>query len=95
MKKAVQARPLDGYRIWLKYADGVEGEVDLSDLAGRGVFQAWSNREVFQAVQVDESGALTWPCEIDLCPDALYLRLTGYAAEDIFPALKHTTLADA
>lgn len=90
----MHARPLDGYRLWLKYADGVEGEVDLSDLAGRGVFQAWSNREVFQAVQVDESGALTWPGEIDLCPDALYLRPTGQAAEDIFPALKHNTLVD-
>jgi hypothetical protein len=95
VKKAVQARPLEGYRLWLTFADGVEGEVDLSDLAGRGVFQAWSNPEIFRAVEVDKSGALTWPGEIDLCPDALYLRLTGKAAEDIFPALKHNTLVDA
>ncbi len=32
MKKAVEVRPLSGYRIWLRYADGVEGEVDLSHL---------------------------------------------------------------
>ena len=38
MEKAVQAKPLDDYRLWLKYADGPEGEVDLSDLAGRGVW---------------------------------------------------------
>lgn len=94
MKKAVQAKTLDGYRLWLKYTDGVEGEVDLSDLAGRGVFQAWSNPKVFRAVRVDERGALTWPGEIDLCPDALYLRLTGKAAEDIFPGLKNA-LVDA
>ena len=94
MKKAVQAESLDDYRLWLKYADGTEGEVDLSDLAGRGVFRAWSDRKVFSAVSVDESGAIVWPGEIDLCPDALYLRLTGKTAEDVFPALK-TTPVDA
>lgn len=94
MKKAVQTGPLEGYRLWLKYADGIEGEVDLGDLAGRGVFQAWPNREVFRAVRVDESDALVWPGEIDLCPDALYPRLTGKAAEDIFPGLENT-LVDA
>jgi len=26
--------------------------------------------------------------DIDLCPDALYLRLTGKTPEDLFPALK-------
>jgi hypothetical protein len=95
MTKAVQASPLEDFRLWLNFADGVEGEVDLSDLAGRGVFKAWSNRDVFRAVQVDESGALAWPGEIDLCPDSLYLRLTGKAAEDIFPTLKNNAVVDA
>ncbi len=31
----------DGYRIWLKCSDGSAGEVDLSHLAGRGVFEIW------------------------------------------------------
>ncbi len=87
MKKAVQANPLDGFRFWLKYEDGIEGIVDLSDLAGRGVFEAWSEREVFDAVTVNESGAVVWPGEIDLCPDALYIRLTGRQAQQIFPSL--------
>ena len=87
MKKAVQANPLDGFRLWLKYEDGIEGIVDLSDLAGRGVFEAWSEREVFDAVTVNESGAVLWPGELDLCADALYIRLTGRQAEEIFPRL--------
>ncbi|MDE0269008.1 MAG: hypothetical protein OXI96_08240 [Acidimicrobiaceae bacterium] len=41
----VQAR--EPYRIWLCYSDGVEGEVDLSHLAGRGVFGAWVDRSFF------------------------------------------------
>ena len=38
----VEAR--EGYRIWLSYSDGAAGEVDLSDLAGSGVFAAWNDR---------------------------------------------------
>ena len=88
MKKAVEAKPLSGYRIWLRYSDGVEGEVDLSDLAGRGVFKAWTDRKFFEGVHVDKSGAISWNEDIDLCPDALYLRLTGKTAEELFPGLK-------
>jgi hypothetical protein len=88
MKKAVEAKALSGYRIWLRYADGVEGEVDLSDLANRGVFKAWADRKVFEGVHVDGSGAVIWSEDIDLCPDALYMRLTGKSAEEVFPKLK-------
>lgn len=87
MKRAVQARPLDGFRLWLKYDDGIEGIVDLSDLAGRGVIEAWSDGNIFGSVTINESGAIVWPGEIDLCPDALYIRLTGRQAEEIFPEL--------
>ena len=39
--------PREGYRIWISYADGPAGEVDLSHLAGRGVFAAWNDRAHF------------------------------------------------
>ena len=87
LKKAVQARPLDGFRLRWKYEDGIEGIVDLSDLAGRGVFEPWFDGNTFEAVTISESGAIDWPGEIDLCPDALYIRSTGTQAEEIFPGL--------
>lgn len=88
MKKAIEVRPLAGYRIWLKYADGITGEVDLGHLVGRGVFKVWANREVFEGVHVDPGGAVAWSADIDLCPDALYLQLTGKSVEELFPQLK-------
>jgi hypothetical protein len=90
MNRIVEVRPLENYRIWLKFSDGTQGDVDLTDLAGRGVFTAWSDRDVFTAVRVEEGGGIEWPGEIDMCPDALYLRLTGKAVDDIFPSLKST-----
>ena len=41
MVKPIQVRALPHHRIYIKYNDGAEGEVDLSDLVGPGVFEAW------------------------------------------------------
>jgi hypothetical protein len=87
MNKVVEVRPLHDYRIWLRFSEGSQGEVDLSDLAGRGVFAAWADRKVFTAVRVEKGGGIEWPEEIDMCPDALYLRLTGKAVEDVFQGI--------
>ena len=78
--------PLEGYRIWLRYSDGVSGEVDLSGLAGRGVFSAWDDRTFFESVKLDASGAVTWGADIDLCPDALYMQLTGKSEAEVSPS---------
>lgn len=77
MKKITAVKPLDGFRLWLRFSDGFEGVADLSDLAGRGVFSAWNTPGLFANVMVTEQGAVAWGDEIDLCPDTLYLRITG------------------
>ena len=82
----VKARP--GFRILLRYDDGPEGEVDLSDLAGRGVFQAWNDTTFFNSVRLAAHGGIEWGSDIDICPDAMYLRLTGKSPEEIFPSLR-------
>ncbi|MBI2908045.1 MAG: DUF2442 domain-containing protein [Chloroflexi bacterium] len=91
MVRPTQVRALEGYRLWLRFEDGVEGEVDLSHLAGRGVFAAWQDRAFFEAVRIDEAGAIAWGQDIDLCPDALYLKLTGKTPEELFPRVKAVT----
>ena len=88
MPKPIEVRALAEYRIWLRYDDGVRGEVDLSDLAGRGVFSAWTDPAVFQSVHLGSHGAIEWGTEIDICPDSLYMKLTGKTPEEMFPALK-------
>ncbi len=78
---AVEAR--ENYRIWLRYSDGSEGEVDLSHLSGRGVFAAWNDPDRFNQVFVTPAGGIAWGEDIELCPDDLYLRLTGKSIEDV------------
>lgn len=86
--KITEVRPSENYKLFLRFDDGVSGIVDLRDMTGHGVFESWNRDGVFEQVQVTKFGALEWPGEIDLCPDALYLRLTGKQPEDIFPALR-------
>ncbi len=88
MARPTEVKALPHFRVWLRYDDGTAGEVDLSDLAGRGVFKAWDDPACFNAVRLSARGAIEWGPDIDICPDAMYLRLTGKSPEDIFPRLK-------
>ena len=86
--KIVEAAPRKDYRIFLLFEDGTAGEVDLSALAGRGVFAAWLEKGIFEQVRVTEMGAVEWPGELDLCPDALYMQLSGRSVEEVFPRFR-------
>ena len=88
MKRITSAKPLSGYRLDLTFDDGVAGIVDLSSLVGKGVFAAWKDPGTFESVQVRPSGEVAWGDTIDLCPNSLYLRVTGKSPEDVFPALR-------
>jgi hypothetical protein len=91
MTRIVAFEVLDNYRVRLRFDDGVEGTVDLSRLVGQGVFAAWRDYAFFRQAFLAGQGALTWPGELDLCPDALYLEVTGKRPEDLFPNLKTLT----
>jgi hypothetical protein len=81
--RPMQVRALPNYRLYLEFSDGEKGEVDLSDLAGKGVFEVWNDYGFFEQVHIAEHRAIQWNDRIELCPDALYLQLTGKTPEDL------------
>ena len=86
MKHISAIQPLPGYKLKLRFDDGVEGVVDLSAEVGKGVFAAWQDPKHFASVSMEHGGrSLAWPGEIDLCADALYLEITGMKVEELFP----------
>lgn len=89
MKKISKVKVLPGYRLELKFDDGVSGTVDLSDKVEKGVFALWRDPLFFEQVAIGSAGELVWGEKIDLCPDALYLKVTGKEPEDLFPALRN------
>lgn len=70
--KAVE--PLPGYRLRVRFLDGLEGVVEMERLIHSrraGVFAVLSNKALFRQVCVTH-GAVTWPGDLDLAPDAMY-----------------------
>ncbi len=87
MLNLIEVQPLPGYRLHLRYADGVVGDVDLSSLVGKGVFCLWNDPQAFQNVSIGSGGELHWSNEVDLCADALYMEITGKTPEEAFPSI--------
>jgi hypothetical protein len=90
MKRITSVEVQPNHKLRLRYDDGVEGVVDLSNDVGKGIFAPWKDPKFFATVKIERGGrALIWSDELDLCADALYLEITGKPPEDLFPALKH------
>ena len=88
MRRIKEVKVLGKYRLDLTFDDGTKGTVDLSSLVGKGIFSLWRDHSAFERVRIGASGELIWDDQVDLCPDALYLKVTGKRPEDLFPALR-------
>ena len=81
--RVVEAVPLSGYRLAVKFVDGTMGEVDLTPLvAGEsaGVFALLRDHDLFNKVYLD-CGAPMWPGGLDIAPDALYDEIRDKIAD--------------
>ena len=70
----VSVKALPGFRVLVVFEDGLKGVVDLSARVRSktaGVFSALADPALFKRVFI-EHGAVTWPGELDLAPDAMY-----------------------
>ena len=89
----VEIKALANYHLHVKFSDGAEGVVDLSDFAGKGVFALWNDYSQFEKVTIGASGELIWNDEVDMDGLAVYLKLTGKKPEDMLPKLRQYTHA--
>jgi tRNA U34 5-methylaminomethyl-2-thiouridine-forming methyltransferase MnmC len=75
MPRIISVRPLQDYRLAVRFDDGPEGIIDMRDRLFGPAFEPLKDPAVFQQVFVDEFGAVAWPNGADLAPDALHERL--------------------
>jgi hypothetical protein len=75
----IEAHSTGGHRLYLRFHDGVVGEVDLRELVDfKGVFEPLRDPVEVAKVKVDgELGTVCWKNGADLDPDVLYAILTG------------------
>ena len=77
----VKVIPLPKYCLEVEFIDGLKGKVDLFKFIMKndaGVFTVLRDLNLFNQVYI-KLGAVTWPGELDLAPDAMYedIKKTG------------------
>ncbi|HHG83933.1 MAG TPA: DUF2442 domain-containing protein [Bacteroidetes bacterium] len=77
LPKLQEARYQGDYRVWLKFSDGVEGEIDLEKELWGEMFEPLRDKARFSELALDkELGTIVWPNGADFAPEFLYQKLS-------------------
>lgn len=70
----VEVKPLSDYRLFLRFEDGLSGEIDISEVIEfKGIFAKLSDKSYFSRVKVNpEIGTICWENGADLAPEFLH-----------------------
>jgi hypothetical protein len=74
-----ELRPLDDFRLWLRFSDGTEGVRDFADILAEGgdVIEPIRDEAMFKRVFLSR-GNPTWPSGPQLDPSNLHLELRQF-----------------
>src|ERR1700722_17722560 len=72
----VKVRPEPDHRLFVRFKDGLAGCVRLRREDLTGALAPLLDQQFFEQVFID-FGAVAWPGEIDLAPDAMYAEIAG------------------
>jgi hypothetical protein len=76
MIHVVEVRYVRDYVIWVRFNDGLAGEVDLRDELDGPVFVPLREIETFRSVRLHpELHTIVWPNGADLAPEFLHERV--------------------
>ncbi len=73
MIRLAEARYVRDFVLWLRFTDGVEGEVDLRGELTGPVFEPLRDVQTFRSFQVHpDLHTVTWPNGADFAPEFLH-----------------------
>ena len=83
LKDIVEAHPLGQHQLYLRFENGVEGEIDIAEMIDfTGVLAPLADPIFFAQFTTDpKTGTVTWPNGADLYPDVLYAAVTDVPLE--------------
>ena len=69
------AKPVEGYRVQVRFDDGREGVADLSEALVGPMFEPLRDPDMFNMMRVDkELRTIVWPNGCDLAPEYIYFQ---------------------
>ena len=79
----IEVKSAGNRKIWILFADGISGEIDLSHLQGKGIFKKWDHAVPFESVHINLiNHAIVWDEELEIDSDNIYLQLIGKSFEE-------------
>lgn len=76
MINPVEVKIAGEYKLFIRYSDGVEGEISLRHLQNDFVYDFIKDPDEFAKVYINKkSGDLFWPNGANLCKNAIYRQL--------------------
>jgi Protein of unknown function (DUF2442) len=78
--RVAEVEALPGFRLRVRFNDGIEGTVEMAEFiesADPGVFAALRDEKLFRQARA-VLGAVTWPGELDLAPDAMHRAIKEF-----------------
>lgn len=76
MHAVTDVRYISGFRLWLRFSDGTEGEIDLSSELWGPMFEPLADPAAFARVAVNpELRTIAWPNGADFAPEFLYRQV--------------------
>ena len=73
--RVTEARHVRDYIVFVRFQDGVEGEVDLGSQLYGEIFEPLKAADYFRQFRVDpDLNTLVWPNGADFAPEFLYER---------------------
>ena len=79
--EVVDIKVLDGYKVWVRFHDGTDGIVDMSEYCDKPFSaEIWADREKFESVYL-EHGVPKWSEDCDIAPEHFYHKIHGWCPE--------------
>ncbi len=70
----VSVEPRGPFRLEVRFKDGTKGDVRFEPSALQGVLEPLSDAHFFEQV-FTEDGAVAWPGNVDIAPDAMHAEI--------------------
>ena len=77
-----EAKALPDCRLQLLFEDGVNGIIDLAIWKKKAPFKFWEEEKNFSSFKITTDNKIEWKGDIDMDPDAFYLKLVNKTFEE-------------
>ncbi len=74
--KVQEVKYITDYNISIKFDDGVNGTIQLSDLVQKGIFKVLQDKSEFAKVYTN-GYSIAWSNELEIDATTIYVELTG------------------